>query len=184
MTSRILLIGIVGIVVGATTMYFAVQPYGKEIVTGNVARQDTLSREEVIDEQWKAITQHVRFLSEAKVANTADDLPLTQKQMPTTLPPSKPTSMLPANTPPAAVATSSGITAVEVSKHADAKSCWIIVGNDVYDVTSFIPNHPGGPARILKLCGTDATAMFSEQHSGDSRPQKMLTSLKIGRLSK
>ena len=34
-----------------------------------------------------------------------------------------------------------------------------MIENKVYDVTSFIPQHPGGN-EILKGCGKDATTMF------------------------
>lgn len=62
--------------------------------------------------------------------------------------------------------------------------CLTIVNNEVYDVTSFIDKHPGGRKRILKMCGRDASADFSEQHAESMRALKMLESLKIGVLKK
>ena len=49
---------------------------------------------------------------------------------------------------PAAVAAPKSYTAAQVAKHATASSCWSIVGKSVYDLTKFIPLHPGGPAMI------------------------------------
>ncbi|KAF2397185.1 hypothetical protein EJ06DRAFT_559301 [Trichodelitschia bisporula] len=52
----------------------------------------------------------------------------------------------------------------EVSKHNTPSSCWVIIANNVYDVTSFLPSHPGGPKSILRLAGKDATADFDPIH--------------------
>jgi len=53
-----------------------------------------------------------------------------------------------------------GFTATEVAAHNSATDCWLILDGKVYEVTDFIPSHPGGKA-ILKGCGKDATQMFS-----------------------
>ena len=45
----------------------------------------------------------------------------------------------------------------EVAKHASAESCWVIVHGKAYDVTEFLPEHPGGSGIILKYAGQDAT---------------------------
>lgn len=34
----------------------------------------------------------------------------------------------------------------EVSKHKSKDDCWVILHAKVYDVTSFVQEHPGGPA--------------------------------------
>ncbi len=52
-------------------------------------------------------------------------------------------------------------TAAEVAEHSNGQSCWLILDNKVYDVTTFIGKHPGGEA-ILKGCGKDATKMFAK----------------------
>ena len=31
----------------------------------------------------------------------------------------------------------------DVSKHNTEKDCWLQVGHDVYDITSFVKRHPG-----------------------------------------
>ena len=45
----------------------------------------------------------------------------------------------------------------EVAKHNNAESCWVIVKGQAYDVTEFLPDHPGGSKIILKYAGKDAT---------------------------
>jgi len=67
----------------------------------------------------------------------------------------------------------------EVSKHNTEKDCWVVIHDKVYDVTSFIPSHPGGKA-ILQGCGKDATELFESKHS--DKAKKMLNGMLIGNL--
>ena len=39
-----------------------------------------------------------------------------------------------------------------------------MIDNNVYDITNFLTNHPGGKAVLLQLAGTDATDYFHELH--------------------
>jgi len=41
----------------------------------------------------------------------------------------------------------------EVAKHSSRRSCWIVINDKVYDVTSFVPEHPGGSTILLKQAG-------------------------------
>jgi cytochrome b involved in lipid metabolism len=83
---------------------------------------------------------------------------------------------------PAAAAAPKSYTAAQVAKHSSASSCWTIVGKSVYDLTKFIPLHPGGPAMIKSLCGKNGTRAFSGQHSGQPTPATTLASFRIGTL--
>lgn len=47
----------------------------------------------------------------------------------------------------------------DVAKHSTASDCWQAYRGKVYDVTSYIPNHPAGD-KILAGCGKDITAMY------------------------
>lgn len=69
-------------------------------------------------------------------------------------------------------------TIAEVSQHSTGSDCWLILDNSVYDVTSFIPRHPGGNA-ILSWCGKDATRMFAA-HPASAKELK--EQFKIGEL--
>jgi cytochrome b involved in lipid metabolism len=60
-------------------------------------------------------------------------------------------------------------TLADVATHAKETDCWLVVEKKVYDVTSFIPNHPGGKA-ILKGCGVDATVLFEQRPDTDKGP--------------
>lgn len=71
----------------------------------------------------------------------------------------------------------------EVAKHSSAKSCWSIVNKNVYDLTQWIGQHPGGPTAIEAICGKDGTSAFNSQHMGQQRPENILASYKIGKLA-
>ncbi|KAI3317288.1 mitochondrial cytochrome-like protein b2 [Xylariaceae sp. AK1471] len=59
------------------------------------------------------------------------------------------------------------LSAEEIASHRSASSCWIVVDGKVYDVTSYLSEHPGGAAILLKQGGSDATAEFRKIHSPD-----------------
>merc|ERR1712156_1061755 len=48
--------------------------------------------------------------------------------------------------------------------HASESDCWVIVGEDVYDVTNFMAEHPGGKKAIMLFAGKDATEEFDMLH--------------------
>jgi cytochrome b involved in lipid metabolism len=72
--------------------------------------------------------------------------------------------------------------ASEVAQHASKESCWAIVRGGIYDLTSWINQHPGGRQAILGLCGKDGTAAFESTHGGQEGPEKVLKEFKIGEL--
>ncbi len=74
-------------------------------------------------------------------------------------------------------------TLAQIATHNSASSCYSAISGTVYDLTPFLNGHPGGVSAILSLCGRDGTALYMAQHSGQSRPQSMLASLRIGTLN-
>ncbi|KAG8740341.1 Cytochrome b2, mitochondrial precursor [Ceratobasidium sp. 428] len=56
----------------------------------------------------------------------------------------------------------------EIRKHNSRESCWVVVDGEVYDVTRFLNDHPGGIAPILKAAGSDATRVFAPIHPPDT----------------
>lgn len=42
------------------------------------------------------------------------------------------------------------LTGQEVAKHSTQEDCWVVVHGKAYDVTDFLPEHPGGMKIILK----------------------------------
>ncbi|QLQ16050.1 MAG: cytochrome b5 domain-containing protein [Micropruina sp.] len=73
-------------------------------------------------------------------------------------------------------------TLAEVRQHASTSSCWVAVDGSVYDLTGWISRHPGGPDRIVPLCGTDASGAFHAQHGNQAEPNQRLAEFRIGRL--
>lgn len=70
----------------------------------------------------------------------------------------------------------------EVSEHNKRNDCWIIIKDRVYDVTSYVEEHPGGDA-ILDHAGDDSTdGFFGPQHA--TRVFDMIEDFYIGELHK
>eukprot|EP00937_MAST-01D_sp_MAST-1D-sp2_P005932 g5932.t1 len=77
------------------------------------------------------------------------------------------------------------ITLAEVAKHNTQDDCWVVLGEpgskQVYDVTKFLDDHPGGPEIVLDKAGEDAHSEFEDiGHSMDARD--MLKPLLKGKL--
>jgi fatty acid desaturase/cytochrome b involved in lipid metabolism len=67
----------------------------------------------------------------------------------------------------------------DVSRHNTPADCWLVIWGKVYDVTSWIPNHPGGSLIHVKA-GQDSTQLFDSYHPLYVR--KMLAKYCIGEL--
>ena len=85
--------------------------------------------------------------------------------------------------PSASASTQQSYTLAQVQQHNTASDCWAAINGGVYNLTDWISQHPGGPERITPLCGTDASAAFNGQHSGQSKPESTLTQFYIGELA-
>lgn len=83
---------------------------------------------------------------------------------------------------PGTPTTPAAYTLAQVGTHTSSASCWAAINGSVYDLTDWINQHPGGPNRILTICGTDASAVFSRQHRGEPKPAAALATRKIGPL--
>ncbi|MBN3270811.1 CYB5 protein, partial [Polyodon spathula] len=69
----------------------------------------------------------------------------------------------------------------EINRHSSSKDVWIIIHDKVYDITSFLEEHPGGEEVLLEQAATDATENFEDVgHSTDAR--EMLKQYFIGEL--
>ena len=69
----------------------------------------------------------------------------------------------------------------DVAEHSSYEDCYVVINKQVYDVTLFLKEHPGGEDIIMEFAGYDATTAFAENgHSDDA--VEMLQGFKIGRL--
>lgn len=74
------------------------------------------------------------------------------------------------------------LTFEEVAKHSSTKDNYLVIHDNVYNVTKFAVDHPGGEELIVEMAGKDATEAFEDvKHSDDAR--ELLASLKIGQLA-
>jgi sulfite oxidase len=77
-------------------------------------------------------------------------------------------------------------TSEDVARHNSAedgsKRIWMSYGGYVYDVTDFIPNHPGGTEKILLAAGSHIEPYWDtyRQHFSSLLPLQYLEAMKIG----
>ncbi|KAL2148240.1 hypothetical protein VTH82DRAFT_2486, partial [Thermothelomyces myriococcoides] len=72
------------------------------------------------------------------------------------------------------------LTGVEIAKHNKPDDCWVIVHGRAYDVSEFLPEHPGGTSIILKYAGKDATEEFDPIHPPDTLEKYLPKSKHLG----
>lgn len=69
----------------------------------------------------------------------------------------------------------------DIRVHNMSTDTWLIIHDKVYDITSFLEEHPGGEEVLLEQAGADATESFEDVgHSTDAR--EMLQQYYIGEL--
>lgn len=55
----------------------------------------------------------------------------------------------------------------EIKKHNSKDSCWFVINDEVYDLTSWLTEHPGGSAIMIRQGGKDASKMFKAIRHSD-----------------
>jgi len=75
------------------------------------------------------------------------------------------------------------VTLEELKKHTTKDSLYVLLHEQVYDVTKFIDEHPGGDEVILAEAGIDATEAFEDVgHSDEARA--LLPDMLVGTFDK
>ena len=69
----------------------------------------------------------------------------------------------------------------EVKKHNKKSNAWTIIDNKVYNISSWIPKHPGGDI-IMQAVGKDATQLFLNNNHPDYVKKTILPKYYIGNL--
>jgi cytochrome b involved in lipid metabolism len=70
----------------------------------------------------------------------------------------------------------------ELKEHRNSQSLWLAIHDQVYDVTQFIEEHPGGEEVLLEQGGGYATEAFEDVgHSTDAR--ELMKKYHIGKLA-
>lgn len=83
-----------------------------------------------------------------------------------------------------ATASARSLSRAEVALHCTEKDCWVILHEKVYDVTSFLQDHPGGKAVIFQFAGKDGTEEFAMVHPRDIIEKMNLGHLQVGIIDK
>lgn len=75
-------------------------------------------------------------------------------------------------------------TRTAVSKHNTRKDCWVILKDNVYDVTDFLDSHPGGDDLILEHAGgpVDDIMADGDSHEHSKAAYGMMEEFRIGRM--
>jgi cytochrome b involved in lipid metabolism len=79
--------------------------------------------------------------------------------------------------------TTVALTSAEVQKHASATDCWSVIKGEVYDLTAYVKDHPGGANLIRAICGKDGSTSFASQHAGAAKPKNILAAFALGPLA-
>lgn len=76
-------------------------------------------------------------------------------------------------------------TVEQVATHSTPNDAWVIFQGNVYDITKFIPLHPGG-AILNNYLGRDVEKVWTDggfsKHLASNSAYSILSSYKIGRL--
>jgi len=73
----------------------------------------------------------------------------------------------------------------DVARHALPKDCWMIIRGEVYDLSSYIPDHPADPAVMLPWCGREASGAYRTKGTGRAHSayaDRQLARYRIGTL--
>lgn len=72
----------------------------------------------------------------------------------------------------------------DLKAHSNGRSCWVLRGGKIYDVTQFLADHPGGDDLIIKFAGKDVGEIMKDaaEHDHSDSAYQMLEEYCIGRL--
>ncbi|ODM23030.1 hypothetical protein SI65_00619 [Aspergillus cristatus] len=74
------------------------------------------------------------------------------------------------------------ISTQEVARHNTPGDCWVVIDDQIWDVTFFSPHHPGGTDVIVRYAGQDATTAYNEVHSPSVITKSLSPAQLIGKL--
>ena len=71
----------------------------------------------------------------------------------------------------------------EVRRHNHRDSAWLVIDDDVYDITAYLKHHPGSAELLLIYAGRDATKAFQFAHAPQPSVKALLAEMRIGRVT-
>jgi cytochrome b involved in lipid metabolism len=73
----------------------------------------------------------------------------------------------------------------EVARHCTEADAWTVLRGRVYNITPYLRFHPGGVPLLLKVAGTDGTALFNKYHAwvnaGEAAPRRSAAATRFWR---
>lgn len=119
--------------------------------------------------------------------NASYDVTLSSNGAITNIAATTPSDVSAAGTPPQEGTTPATVSGTLVSKprilntaavllHNTASDCWLIINSKVYNITSYLSEHPGGAASIIAYCGKEATAAFETKDKIIPKPHSSFAS--------
>jgi cytochrome b involved in lipid metabolism len=58
-----------------------------------------------------------------------------------------------------------------LKQHNKKDDAWTAISGKVYNVTPYLPYHPGGEKELMRVAGRDGTKLFGEQFREAVTPQ-------------
>ncbi|KAJ4245758.1 hypothetical protein NW762_013882 [Fusarium torreyae] len=74
------------------------------------------------------------------------------------------------------------VSTAKLRQHGTPEDVWIVVNGDVFDMTKFAPEHPGGKEIIYRYAGRDASTPYNEIHSPSLIKKSLPKSCHVGKL--
>ena len=93
----------------------------------------------------------------------------------------------PVPAPPPVPAAERRIPLAEVARHATPDNCWMAIDGAVYDITTYLPDHPSKPAFIEPWCGREASQAYRTKTKGrphSAEADRLLPTYRIGLVAK
>ena len=121
-------------------------------------------------------------------SNQANSEPVATENSSSSTESNTPTNTVSNPTPDNAVSTPESnqktYTQAQVAEKNSKSDCWTIIDNKVYNITKYIPNHPGGEEEITQICGKDGSKLFAKpQEHKEGGASNVLGQLYLGNLS-
>jgi cytochrome b involved in lipid metabolism len=78
-----------------------------------------------------------------------------------------------------------GYSLKNIASHDKANNCWMAIHGKVYDITTYLPEHPSRPEIIERWCGKEASEAYDTKTKGRRHSQdadRQLETYLIGEL--
>lgn len=71
-----------------------------------------------------------------------------------------------------------------MAQHNKETDIWVVIGDHVYDLTSYMSEHPGGPIVLESKAGRNATAAFEQASHSERAKNTTMPKYRIGLIDK